>query len=352
MIQFADNPGTSILPKAFGCNINPQDIAQDGKTLIKTENQILKDTNLIYIEAPIGAGYSQVNTKNDRNKDFGQVAECVIQVLKKIMSDNKDLEKLDWYFNGEGFSGVMMPFIMWHARNLLNLKVKAMILECPFLDPLQYWSNAHTRQLYIDSGKVYKGCCHNCSCSCYMGCANLCFKMRCVGPKKFQDCHTLPWKWWGMSKTTVNQKTQEEEKTLMPNPENLLQKELNLTKNPKNPKNEFLFGEAFKEMILSSTKTCKKNPKPYTDYCMSDIWKMSGKVGSRLICGYAVKAGIQVVIISGDQDPIMPWKGQQEVIDIWDWCGSTDFKRKNFIPLGETKCVKRKTYENLEWANI
>lgn len=322
-------------------------MAPDGQTLVKTENRILDNVNLIYIEAPMGSGFS-VATKKSRNQDFGGLTEDVKQVFNRILEETPGLIDCDWYFNGDSFCGVMVPWIMFGTRACLNLKVKGMILESPFMGPLQYWSNAPTRAAMTKSKKVYKGCCHECSCSCYLGCAQTCLAMRCIGPEKFRDCKLLPWSWPGMTKTKTDVSSKKKTKTLMPNPYNLSEPEFTPSQETQLPVNQFLFSQRFKNFV-SSKKNGKSNPKFYDPEFSSQIYKMAGKIGSNQICGNTLEAGVRITLVSGDSDCIVPFKSQEEQVNIWDWTGGCDFKRKLWKGLDKRGVIKRKALGGLEW---
>jgi hypothetical protein len=172
--------------------------------------------------------------------------------------------------------------------------------------------------------------------------------MRCIGPEKFRECKLLPWSWPGMSKTKTDVSSKQKTKTLMPNPYNLSEPEFTPSQETELPVNQFLFSQKFKNFV-SCKKNGKPNPKFHDPEFSSQIYKMAGKIGSNQICGNTLEAGVRITLVSGDSDCIVPFKSQEEQVNIWDWTGGCDFKRKLWKGLDKRGVIKRKALGSLEW---
>ena len=79
MVQFIGGPGRCVLIKAFG-GFNPLSVDLETMSFKKNENPITKKVNLLYIESPVGAGFS-VTTIQTSARSFVEMAETVTEIL-------------------------------------------------------------------------------------------------------------------------------------------------------------------------------------------------------------------------------------------------------------------------------
>lgn len=85
LVTLSGGPGNCVMTKAFG-TYNPLDIDPIKKILINNPHSIADRFNLLYIESPVGNGFSKVFNKN-YVKSFDTVAhnagECIQDLLNR-----------------------------------------------------------------------------------------------------------------------------------------------------------------------------------------------------------------------------------------------------------------------------
>jgi carboxypeptidase C (cathepsin A) len=76
-------PGQTVLTKVFG-RYNPLDIDKKTRKLIKNPNSITEKYNLLYIESPVGNGFS-VDFPETKVRDFSTLGKNFCEVVKGIL---------------------------------------------------------------------------------------------------------------------------------------------------------------------------------------------------------------------------------------------------------------------------
>lgn len=113
LCTFIGGPGYPVLLKAFG-GCNPLDIDENHKCLKINPNSLASSVHLLYIEHPIGSGYSlNKKTPIKTNQQDQEIMECF---FKQLLNLYPHFREANWYFNGESFCGLSIPIIA------LNLK--------------------------------------------------------------------------------------------------------------------------------------------------------------------------------------------------------------------------------------
>lgn len=82
-------------------------------------------TNLLYVDQPIGTGYSHGGDNDDHNEQ--QVAQHMAHFLRGFLQDNPEFVGRDFYITGESYAGYFVPSISAYLKTeatdvLLNLK--------------------------------------------------------------------------------------------------------------------------------------------------------------------------------------------------------------------------------------
>ena len=89
-----------------------------------------KVSNVIYLEAPAGVGYSYSNTSTDYNTNDNKTAEDNYQFLLNFFESYPEFATNDFYIAGESYAGIYVPTLAYlvHEKNLagnnpkINLK--------------------------------------------------------------------------------------------------------------------------------------------------------------------------------------------------------------------------------------
>jgi hypothetical protein len=351
LVQFIGGPGRSVMIKAFG-GWNPLAVDLETMTFTKNENPITSKLNLLYIESPVGAGFS-VTTIQTSPRTFMEIAENVQEVLEGIFRHESQLKDNSWFFSGEGFCGLSVPSIVFHCRNVLNLDVKGLILENPWLDPLQYKSTKLQRE-FMGKNDLWENCIHKGTCSGVLCCAEAGIKTGLIKPQTFSDCMLAPWRWFNMNDWKKHPRNDglhalEYELFFTPHPGNINTEKINVSEKEYLGKPEvykMLFSEKFMELIRAHENNKKWIPDKKTQPFM-EIMTRDKTQKIRQLCSHTIQAGIKITIITGDGDFYTPTAGVEKAIGKWT------FEGKGKMLAGEwtedAEGLMRKTCKNFEW---
>jgi len=120
----------------------PYAFNEDGKTLKENPSSWNKISNLIYVDQPIGTGFSHSDA-GDYVKNETEVAEDMAQFIIKFIALYPQLEGLDFYITGESYAGHYIPAIShnFHFKHKDEIKMnfKGLAIGNGLVDPyLQY----------------------------------------------------------------------------------------------------------------------------------------------------------------------------------------------------------------------
>ena len=97
-------------------------------------------SNLLYVDQPIGTGFSHGGVFDVRNED--QVAQDLANLLAGFLEQNPEFVGRDFYITGESYAGHYVPAITYHLLNMENppqLNVKGMAIGNGLTDPFQQY---------------------------------------------------------------------------------------------------------------------------------------------------------------------------------------------------------------------
>lgn len=106
-------PGMGVLLKAFG-RFNPLEVDGKNRCFKVNPDPLTKKVNLLYIESPIGSGYS---TANIPTKNHDHDMEQQEKFFKVLLEKNPTWQSKTWYWNGESYAGTSIPS---NATNLMK----------------------------------------------------------------------------------------------------------------------------------------------------------------------------------------------------------------------------------------
>ena len=125
IVHFIGGPGRCVLNKAFG-GYNPLHIDSKRSCLKVNPNSAISKYNLLYIESPIGSGYSKTTSKS-QIKDYSALVESIEEVFVYLRLKHPRSKNLDVYCIGDGFCGLQLPAIAWHLKVKMALNVQGII---------------------------------------------------------------------------------------------------------------------------------------------------------------------------------------------------------------------------------
>ncbi|GLJ42532.1 hypothetical protein SUGI_0881780 [Cryptomeria japonica] len=99
-----------------------------------------KESNMLYVESPVGVGFSYSNTTEDRSSNDTLSAQDNLVFLVNWLEKFPELKDVDIYLTGESFAGHYVPLLAalvvdYNKRpNITPIKLKAILLGNPLLD--------------------------------------------------------------------------------------------------------------------------------------------------------------------------------------------------------------------------
>lgn len=159
--------------------------------LEKNEKSITDDYHLLYIECPVGAGFS-VCHKETKVNDFATLGKNAVELFEEIFKKNPLLIDAEFFFDGESFSGLSMPTVINHLVDQLQINFRGAVLECHVMKNGQQCNLNYHKDLLTEQ-KLWDNCCHKCTCSCCLGFVTCLNRCKCIGQDQTQNMSFLPW---------------------------------------------------------------------------------------------------------------------------------------------------------------
>ncbi|KAJ3594059.1 hypothetical protein NHX12_006391 [Muraenolepis orangiensis] len=116
-------PGCSSLDGFLSEN-GPFHVHDDGHTLYENKFSWNRITNVLYLEAPAGVGYSYSDDKNYKTND-DQVADDNYLALQSFFVKFPNFTKNEFYITGESYGGIYVPTLSYRVASgtaKINLK--------------------------------------------------------------------------------------------------------------------------------------------------------------------------------------------------------------------------------------
>ncbi|KAJ3063249.1 Cell death protease [Podochytrium sp. JEL0797] len=122
VIWLNGGPGCSSL---FGSFLENGPLHANGSTLVPNPNSWHHEANMLYIEQPLGTGFSQVsNTSGEPSTEY-QVGSQFVAFLNGFYNVFKNASTWDLYLTGESYAGTYIPYIgaaIQHCKTLVDGK--------------------------------------------------------------------------------------------------------------------------------------------------------------------------------------------------------------------------------------
>ncbi|KAJ3068557.1 Cell death protease, partial [Podochytrium sp. JEL0797] len=147
---FNGGPGCSSMDGLFLEN-GPFLATQNGDSLALRDSSWHHAATVVYVDSPVGTGYSSVSKKGGYAKTLPQVAQGVRAFVHRFLDVFDELDGADVYLAGESYAGQYIPYI---AESLLEaeggvaqVNLKGLLIGNGWIDPeRQYLS-------FVDYGK-------------------------------------------------------------------------------------------------------------------------------------------------------------------------------------------------------
>lgn len=103
-------PGCSSIGYGAAVELGPLKVGKDGANLSFNEYAWNTESNLLFVESPVGVGFSYTNTSSDLNKlDDAFVAEDAYNFLVNWLQRYPQYKSQDFFISGESYAGHYVP---------------------------------------------------------------------------------------------------------------------------------------------------------------------------------------------------------------------------------------------------
>ncbi|KAL6990132.1 Serine carboxypeptidase-like 26, variant 2 [Sarracenia purpurea var. burkii] len=110
LLWFNGGPGCSSIGYGAAVELGPLRVNEDGVGLEFNNHAWNKEANLLFVESPIGVGFSYTNTSSDLTQlDDGFVAEDAYNFLVNWMERFPQFKTHDFFISGESYAGHYVP---------------------------------------------------------------------------------------------------------------------------------------------------------------------------------------------------------------------------------------------------
>lgn len=133
-------PGDSFMTTLFGGN-GPYRLTNEGYQL--ADSAWTDSYNMLYIDNPVGTGYSFTSQYKYYSKTLNEAAENLYSALQQFFCIFPEFAKNEFYLAGESYAGKYIPALtaIIHTRNNENntctkINLKGLFIGCGFIDPV------------------------------------------------------------------------------------------------------------------------------------------------------------------------------------------------------------------------
>ena len=112
----------------------------EDSTLKVNPNSWNEVSNLLYVDQPIGTGFSKGGLHDAKSET--EVAEDMAEMLRGFLVQNPEFEGRDFYITGESYAGHYVPAISYYLVNSasdVNLNLKGMAIGNGLTDPYEQY---------------------------------------------------------------------------------------------------------------------------------------------------------------------------------------------------------------------
>jgi cathepsin A (carboxypeptidase C) len=137
VLWLTGGPGCSSEIALFIEN-GPYKFLDDNKTMVGNPYSWNSNANLLYVDQPIGTGFSNPNgSRLDRHEE--QIADHMFTFMSRFLEKYPQLQGKDFYITGESYAGHFVPAIthafVFKYKDQLKLNVKGMGIGNGLVDP-------------------------------------------------------------------------------------------------------------------------------------------------------------------------------------------------------------------------
>ncbi|RWR98994.1 putative serine carboxypeptidase CPVL-like protein [Dinothrombium tinctorium] len=159
MLWLGGGPGSSSLFALF--NENGPVIVNEELNLSKREYAWTNQLSMLYIDNPVGTGFSFTEHEAGYARNQNDVARNLYNALQQFFTLFSELRSNDFYVSGESYAGKYVPAIaheIYKERHRANISLKGVAIGAGYCDPeimINYGDFLHQIGLIDESQRAY-----------------------------------------------------------------------------------------------------------------------------------------------------------------------------------------------------
>ena len=117
----------------------PYQFNADGKTLKMNPHAWNNNANLLYVDQPVGTGFSKAGSVTDYDTNEEEIADTMALFMENFLEKFPQLQGKDFYITGESYAGHYIPAIshnfFFKNKDKLKINFKGMAIGNGLVDP-------------------------------------------------------------------------------------------------------------------------------------------------------------------------------------------------------------------------
>ena len=333
IINYIGGPGCCVLLKAFN-HQSPLNVSHSSRTLVKNPRALTDKYNILYIEQPIGSGFS---IEKIPIQNFSMDNEAVSEVLEFLLAKHPKWRQAKWFYYGESYCGLSMPIHLVFLRDRFELDFRGIFIYSPYFSQ-KHQQNSQDQLDFMGKNDLWDSNWEKASCWCFLKWSQCQKNLGWIDPPTFEDRTCAPLARRGKLDPTTG------EFRFPVSFMNTYKKDCILLEIFGTPEHNWIvMCEKFQALIGAKKKVSsdpakiileEKDPNTSAIEPLSEI----------------IKSGIQVLIVTGEGDYLLPLAGVQRAFNEMDFDGAMEFRAmpwERYDNLCQGKRLK-----NLEWKRL
>ena len=290
----------------------PYQFNEDGKTLKSNPHSWNNNANLLYVDQPVGTGFSKAGSITDYDTNEEQIAETMSVFMVNFLERFPELQGKDFYITGESYAGHYIPAIahnfFFKNKDKLKINFKGMAIGNGLVDPLVQYPMYDVFALENNlisktTGVILKGAFAACAALIKTG----------IWPVALEECQLATEVILGGPIPAFNVYDIREPCAHPP-----------LCYDMSPADNLLLLPETQKILGVEGRSWAECNMKVHTALLGDWMLDLSPKVTDLL------NGGLDTLVYSGDKDFICNWRGGEAWTNVVDWTGHDNYSKAQY----------------------
>ena len=176
-----------MLLKAFN-HQSPLNVSHSSRTLVKNPRALTDKYNILYIEQPIGSGFS---IEKIPIQNFSMDNEAVSEVLEFLLAKHPKWRQAKWFYYGESYCGLSMPIHLVFLRDRFELDFRGIFIYSPYFSQ-KHQQNSQDQLDFMGKNDLWDSNWEKASCWCFLKWSQCQKNLGWIDPPTFEDRTCAP----------------------------------------------------------------------------------------------------------------------------------------------------------------